>query len=170
MFAPVSTPEIASLFPGRLLRSLFLVAVLLPASCGGGSGTVVAEGPGSHEDFARQIESNGLSETLMGQRWLEAARSALTEPLVIVPPYAESGGFLAHNAGALGLIFEAMDGQTLHLQFNRRGEAAGRVYVELFHAREPLGEERHVRLRGLGPEDTALKLELPYDGKYIVRL
>ena len=170
MIAAVSTPEIARLFPGRMLRSLFLATVFLLASCGGGSGTVAAEGPASHEDFARQIESNGLSETVMGQRWLEAAKSALTEPLMIVPPYAESGGFLAHNAAALGLMFDALDGQTLHLQFNRRGDAAGRVYVELFYAREPLGEARHVRLRGLGPEDTALKLELPYDGRYIVRL
>ena len=170
MIAAVSSPEIAIFFPVRTLRPLFLAAVVFLASCGGDGGTVAAEGPASHEDFARQIESNGLSNTVMGQRWLEAAKSALTEPLTIVLPYAESGGFLAHNAGALGLMFEAMDGQTLHLQFNRRGAAAGRVYVELFYAREPLGEARHVRLRGLGPEDTALKLELPYDGKYIVRL
>ena len=131
---------------------------------------MAAEGPASHEEFARQIESNGLAETAMGRRWLESARTALTEPLLIIPPYAESGGFLAHNAGALGLVFEAMDGQTLRLQFDRRGDPAGRVYVELFYAREPFAEARHVRLRGLGPDESLLELELPHDGKYIVRL
>jgi SH3-like domain-containing protein len=106
----------------------------------------------------------------MGQRWLQSARAALTEPVEIVPPYAESGGFLAHRAGALGLIFEGFGGQTLQLQFERRGEPAGRVYVELFYVREPLAEARHVRLRGLGPEESSLEVALPYDGKYIVRL
>jgi murein DD-endopeptidase MepM/ murein hydrolase activator NlpD len=170
MIAAVSTPEIGILYPGRILRSLFLAIVLLFASCGGGGESLVAEGPASHEDFARQIESNGLNNTIMGQRWLDAANAALTEPLPVVLPYAESGGFLAHNAGAQGLMFEAMDGQTLHLQFNRRGEPGGRVYVELFYAREPLAEARHVRLRGLGAADSKLELELPYDGQYIVRL
>jgi peptidoglycan LD-endopeptidase LytH len=173
MIAAVPTLDIASLSPGLILRSLFLATVLFLASCGGGgmeSGTAVAEGPASHEDFARRVESTGLSKTIMGQRWLDAANVALSEPLPVVLPYAESGGFLAHNAGAQGLMFEAMDGQTLHLRFNRRGDPAGRVYVELFYAREPLEEARHVRLRGLGPADSKLELELPYDGKYIVRL
>ena len=153
----------------RISRTLVTTALFVLAACGGGE-AVVAEGPSSHEDFARQIESNGLARTAMGQRWLEAARSALAEPHLVIPPYAESGGFLAHKAGALGLMFDGMDGQTLHLRFDRRGDADGRVYVELFYAREPLAEARHVRLRGLGPEDSRLELELPYDGRYIVRV
>jgi peptidoglycan LD-endopeptidase LytH len=170
MIAAGSTRKLTRLFAGWTSRFLFVTFAWFVSSCGGGGETVVAAGPASHEDFARQIESNGLSETVMGQRWLEAAHGALTDPLLIVLPYAESGGFLAHSAGAVGLMFEAMDGQTLHLQFNRRGDPAGRVYVELFYAREPLGDARHVRLRGLGPGDSQLELELPYDGRYIVRL
>jgi murein DD-endopeptidase MepM/ murein hydrolase activator NlpD len=146
-----------------------LAAWLGLSSCGDEE-TVVAGGPASHEEFARALESNGLAGTVMGRRWLESARSALTEPIEVIPPYAESGGFLAHRAGALGLIFEALDGQTLHLQFDRRGEPAGRIFVELFYAREPLAEARHVRLRGLAPDQSALEVELPYDGKYILRL
>jgi hypothetical protein len=106
----------------------------------------------------------------MGRRWLQSARSALTEPLEIVPPYAESGGFLAHRAGALGLMFDAFGGQTLHLTFERRRDPVGRTFVEVFYAREPLAEARHVRLRGLAPEESSLEVPLPYDGKYIVRL
>ncbi|HEX5766198.1 MAG TPA: hypothetical protein VFY27_11565, partial [Woeseiaceae bacterium] len=85
MIAAVSTPEIGILYPGRILRSLFLATVLLFASCGGGE-TLMAEGPASHEDFARRIESNGLNNTIMGQRWLDAANAALTEPLPVVLP------------------------------------------------------------------------------------
>jgi hypothetical protein len=135
-----------------------------------GEGTVAGKGPASHEEFARQLEANGFGQTAMGRRWLQSARSALTEPLDIVPPYAESGGFLAHRAGALGLMFDAFGGQTLHLTFERRGDPVGRTFVEVFYAREPLAEARHVRLRGLAPEESSLEVPLPYDGKYIVRL
>src|SRR5690606_11385519 len=109
MIAAGSTPGISRPFRVRICRSLFFASTLFLVSCGGGGAgeTVVAEGPASHEDFARRIESNGLSETAMGQRWLQAAKNALTEPLPIVPPYAESGGFMAHTAGALGLMFDA---------------------------------------------------------------
>jgi murein DD-endopeptidase MepM/ murein hydrolase activator NlpD/SH3-like domain-containing protein len=145
------------------------VICLAVAACAR-EGSAPGKGPASHEEFARQLEANGLGQTAMGQRWLQSARSALTEPLEIVPPYAESGGFLAHGAGALGLIFEAFDGQTLHLTFERRGEPTGRIFVEVFYVREPLAEARHVRLRGLGPQESSLEMPLPYDGKYIVRL
>ena len=156
-------------FRAARLRGAVLVTCLSMAACAG-EGTLAGKGPSSHEEFARQLEANGLGQTAMGQRWLQSARAALTEPLAVVPPYAESGGFLAHRAGALGLIFEALDGQTLHLAFERRGEPAGRIFVEVFYVREPLSEARHVRLRGLGPQESSLEVPLPYDGKYIVRL
>ena len=158
-----------SSFPAALLRGAVLTTCLSLAACFG-EGTVAGKGPASHEEFARQLEANGLGQTAMGQRWLQSARGALTEPLEVVPPYAESGGFLAHRAAALGLIFEAFDGQTLKLTFERRGEPAGRTFVEVFYVREPLAEARHVRLRGLGPQESTLEVPLPYDGKYIVRL
>ena len=150
-------------------RVSVLAMCLWLAACAD-EGSVAGKAPASHEEFARQLEANGLGQTAMGRRWLQSARTALTEPLEIVPPYVESGGFLAHRAAALGLIFEAFDGQTLHLTFERRGEPAGRTFVEVFYVREPLADARHVRLRGLGVDESALEVPLPYDGKYIVRL
>ena len=164
-----SAPAISG-FITALTQAIVLTALLFLSSCGDEEAVAVAEGPASHEDFARALESNGLAGTVMGQRWLESARDALSKPLEVIPPYAESGGFLAHRAGALGLIFEALDGQTLRLHFKRRGDPAGRVFVELFYARQPLSEARHVRLSGLGTGDSSLEVELPYDGKYILRL
>jgi murein DD-endopeptidase MepM/ murein hydrolase activator NlpD/SH3-like domain-containing protein len=164
---PPGAPRILSALSRAVL--VLLMTGLALTGCDG-ERIVAAEGPASHEEFARQLESNGLGETVMGQRWLEAAQTALSQPLEVIPPYAESGGFLAHRAGALGLIFDALDGQTLRLQFERRGDTSGRVYVELFYAREPLAEARHVRLRGLAPDESSLEVVLPYDGRYIVRL
>ena len=158
------TVEILATFP----RTAGLLICAALAGCAGEEN--VGKGPESHEEFARQLEANGLAQTAMGQRWLQSARAALTEPLEVVPPYTESGGFLAHRAAALGLIFEAFDGQTLRLTFERRGDSAGRIFVEVFYVREPLAEARHVRLRGLGPEESSLEVPLPYDGKYLVRL
>ena len=176
MFAPVSTPEIASLFPGRLLRSLFLVAVLLPASCGGGSGTVVAEGPGSHEDFARQIESNGLSETLMGQRWLEAARSAalrhgimLREGVYLAitgPSYAtraELRAFRGMGADAVGMstVFEVIRARQLGLRvlgisaitdMAIPDQAAHATGDEVLEMAERMGDSFRRLVRGVLPE------------------
>jgi hypothetical protein len=150
-------------------RVAALVMCLWLAACAG-EGSVAGKGPASHEEFARHLEANGLGQTAMGRRWLESARTALMDPLEIVPPYAESGGFLAHRAAALGLIFEGFDGQTLHLALERRGEPAGRIFVEVFYVREPLVDARHVRLRGLGVDESSLEVPLPYDGRYIVRL
>jgi murein DD-endopeptidase MepM/ murein hydrolase activator NlpD len=161
------TISFATLSIGARIAGLLTCIVL--AACAG-EGSVAGKGPASHEEFARQLEATGLGQTAMGQRWLHSARSALTEPLMVVPPYAESGGFLAHRAAALGLIFEAFDGQTLRLTFERRGDPTGRIFVEVFYAREPLAEARHVRLRGLEPQESSLEVSLPYDGKYIVRL
>lgn len=156
-----------------VIASVTRICAVLPclvlAACAGES-PVAGEAPASHEEFARQLEENGLGQTAMGQRWLESAHAALTKPMEIVPPYAESGGFLAHRAAALGLIFEAFDGQTLHLAFERRGDQEGRTFVEVFYVREPIAEGRHVRLRGLGPQESSLAVPLPYQGKYIVRL
>jgi len=151
------------------IKLVVLSSCLLLASC---AREPVAEGekPDSHEQFALRLEASGLSKTAMGQRWLQAAKAALSEPLDVVLPYEESGGFLAHRASALGLIFEAFDGQTLHLHFEQRGDSAGQVFVEVFYVREPLSDARHVRLRGLDSEESSMEVSLPYDGKYLVRL
>jgi peptidoglycan LD-endopeptidase LytH len=156
-------------FHSVLAAILVLITALLVSSCDRGV-VSEAERPDSHEQFARQLEATGLSKTAMGQQWLQSSQQALREPLDIVLPFAESGGFLAHRAGALGLIFEAFDGQTLNLHFELRRDPKGQVFVELFYVREPLSDARHVRIRGLSPEESSMAVKLPYDGRYLVRL
>ena len=149
-----------------------LGACLLGAACTPDEPEIAIEGerPATHEAFAAMLVESGLGRTIMGEEWLAAARAALAEPLEIVPPYAESGGFVAHRAAALGLAFEAWDGQTLRLSFTRRGGSPALVFVELFQVRERGGDTRHIPLRALGPEETSLTFTLPGDGRYVLRL
>jgi peptidoglycan LD-endopeptidase LytH len=161
----------ASTAPPIVAAGLRIAALLAVAALGGAcarEAAVEAERPVTHEQFSSRLVETGLGKTAMGERWLDSARLALESPLEIVPPYAESGGFLAHRAPALGLVFEGFEGQTLNLEVERRDDAGGQVFVELFRLRERDGSRR--LLRALAPDMTSLRMTLPGDGRYLLRL
>ncbi len=151
-------------------RAAALLAVAVLAGACAREGADEPEGPATHEQFASRLVESGLGKTAMGERWIESARLALETPLEIAPPYAESGGFVAHRAAALGLAFEGYAGQVLELRFERRGDAAERVFVQLFEVHERAGERRHHLLRELAPGMSSLRMTLPDDGRYLLRL
>lgn len=152
-------------------------AAVLPllASCSGddSAGGFAA---GSHADYADRISELGIEETALGRRWLEAAELALEQPTMTVPPHAEEGALLAHEARALGFAFEAAAGQELVLRIDRAPvpgsvfETAGNFYVDVFAIDESGTDTRYEPLEEISIDGTTMRVPLPERRRYVVRL
>src|SRR5690606_13983830 len=111
-------------------RATALLAAILLSAC---NDVPIERSTLTHERYAELLEGAGAGDTLLGRRWLEAARAALREPMAVTLPYAEAGAFLAHQVVANGYAFEALEGQKLSVELATSGpdsgEAAGTVYA-----------------------------------------
>ena len=154
---------------------MYALSVVLALGFAGCDADVGAPAP-THAQYAEQLQAAGVDRTLLGRAWLDAARVALTEPTPVTLPYAEAGGFVGHEAGALGLAFAGVGGQELTLELTRlepreRGlEAQGRIYAELFRTERLSDRIRHVRVAALPPSQSRLQIDLPQGATYVMRL
>jgi murein DD-endopeptidase MepM/ murein hydrolase activator NlpD len=128
-----------------------------------------------HSAYMRQLADSGLEATLLGQRWRRAAERALHEPTQVLLPYAEQGALLAHEAAALGFVFEATAGQVLEIQLVRRSvddgaENHGRLYVDVFRIEYDDTGNAFTRLEDASIDGTGLKIAIPVSADYVVRI
>jgi murein DD-endopeptidase MepM/ murein hydrolase activator NlpD len=128
----------------------------------------------THQRYAEQLAEVGADRTLLGGAWLEAARDALLHPLPVTLPYAEAGGFVAHDATALGLSFTGVAEQRVLVELVQSGtvggDTSGRLFVELFRVDAREDRVRHVWLAALPAALSRLEVELPEDATYVVRI
>ncbi|HLF12815.1 MAG TPA: M23 family metallopeptidase, partial [Gammaproteobacteria bacterium] len=129
----------------------------------------------SHAQYSERLEAVGVDQTLLGHEWLDAAHAALTEPTPVTLPYAESGGFVGHEATALGLAFSAVAGQKLRLEVTQpepqsEGTPAGRIYADVFRIDALRDQVRYIWLGVLPLDESQWQIELPKDATYVVRV
>ncbi len=112
------------------------------------------------------------SDAWLLDQWRDARRDALANPTRIEPPYSEWGGFLAEEPSALGLEFAALSGQTLELTLARPaddGAAGAALGVDVFRIDDAAGSH-FTRLSSVEDARDPIALELPANGRYVVRL
>ena len=151
-----------------------LCASALVATLAGCGETQSEQGELTHERYGAQLAEVGADRTVLGRAWLDAARTALLDPLAVTLPYAEAGGFVAHEPAALGLAFPGIAGQTILFELEQTpvapGDTNARIYVELFRVEELRDRMRHVWIAALPAAQSVLEVELEEDATYIVRI
>lgn len=142
---------------------------LLAAAC-----SPTDEPPITHSVYQERLIAGGLDATLLGSEWIQAAEDALSDPVPVALPYHESGAFLAHEARATAIAFDAVEGQRLRIAVQRNDSLEGRIFTDVLRVSEP---------QAAGPSDTpghevvlatvdesSIAIAVARSGRYIVRL
>ena len=154
----------------QVLCASALIAIM--AGCGR---TTSEPGELTHKRYGEQLVEIGADRTVLGRAWLDAARKALLEPIPVTLPYAEAGGFVAHEATALGFAFAGIAGQRIIVEVDSASPSAPdaanvRLYVELFRVEMLRDGVRHVWIAGLPAAQSMLEVELTEDATHILRI
>ena len=141
-----------------------LGVLLLAASCN--SPLTVTGRRTPHEKYGDGLNEAGLTNTVLAQGWLQAARTSLTKPANITLPYRELGFFPAEIPAAAGFLFPAKKGEVVNISLETRPAKGLRVFVEFWSF---TGTEQKV----LAYTDTLpgmLQQEIEQEGTYLVRI
>lgn len=121
----------------------------------------------SHAHYAAALGEFGLDKASLGRDWLLAAERALTNPIEVTLPFAETGYLPPATPSALGYLFEMRRGRRLVIDVAFDAEPEARLFVELFEVVEG-SPPRQVA------EATATERRVEYearrDGPYLLRL
>ena len=151
-----------------LARTAFLSCLLLVASC-----DVPVEPeeprPPTHEEYGSALADSALAGTLLGAGWLEAADSAVSAPTVLTMPHHERGVFLPAETRSVGIAFDAVEGQRLHITLEVSEDSEGRLFADLWFLdlEDDAPDPRHVT--SLTDFEGGV-IPLEESGRYVLRL
>jgi peptidoglycan LD-endopeptidase LytH len=115
-------------------KGLALILVAFLFSCAGNKDvSKIFSSDTPREAYAKMLFKSGLSETVLGKRWIEAGEKALNDSLEIAAPYKESGFFSAEKPMATGYRIEAKRGEKLIFKLQKEGEnTQGEIFFDLY--------------------------------------
>jgi hypothetical protein len=155
----------------RHFPALFPLVLLLLSLSGCRQAETVREyfrDPTPHEEYLLGLSSAGLSQTALGQDWIQASREALRRPLVMDAPYQEEGFFPEEEPRALGYRFPLRRGQRLKVRVDLTGDGPARLFVDLFRSAPDTLRAPVPVLSGEAGED--LIFEPRRTGDYLLRV
>ena len=144
----------------RLIIILIAVAI---AGCSRDDGDDAV----THEEYEAGLQASGLADSLLGLGWRNAGVDSLAAPMAVEPPYRETGAFFAHETRALGLTFDAVEGQQLKLSLQLDPASTGRLFVEVFY--DSRDDRQPTEVAELG-EFSSASVVLERDGRYVIRI
>jgi len=155
----------------HLLPSLF--ALLLSPILFGGCGEVDAvreyfRNPTPYEEYLLGLSHAGLTETALGEDWVQASEEAIRNPLVMDAPFQEEGFFPAEEPSALGYRFPLRRGQRLVVNVDLVSSGPARLFVDLFRA-APDTSRAPVPLLS-GEAGAEMVFEARRTGDYLLRI
>lgn len=122
-----------------------------------------------HERYVEALRLSGLGETALVRDWAAAARRALTEPHLIVPPFRETGYIAPERPSAVGYLLNVRRGRRLVFEVELNGDAPALVFLDLFR----LYEDSTRLPRLVASADSGayrLEYEANRDTEYLLRL
>jgi murein DD-endopeptidase MepM/ murein hydrolase activator NlpD/SH3-like domain-containing protein len=122
----------------------------------------------AHEAYEESLADAGLTETALVQDWIDASRTALTDPVPVALPYREEGFLPADEAGAFGFRMELVRGQRLTVDVDVSGDAPARVFLDLYRA-DPEGVGVPLYVMSADSVTGGLAFTVNRDGPYVVR-
>ena len=121
----------------------------------------------THERYTAALSEFGLDRVALGQDWLAAASSALTQPLVASSPFAEKGHLPPERPTAVGYRLELARGRRFAIEVVYETPEPGRLFIDLFELRE--GEPPR-RVGGAEPGATSFEYDVRWTGAHVLRL
>ena len=118
-----------------------------------------------HEAYYHSLKQAGLTETALGQDWMEQAHAVLADPVVIETPLEELLFLDPSRADAVAYRFKALRGHKVQVEIETLSESAGRLFIDVFRSGE--GTMRHI---ASASDDQMLGFEPRRDGEYVLRI
>ena len=143
---------------------LFLLLSVYSFSCGSALKNVFSNKT-PHEKYADKLDDHGFDKTPEGRAWLQAAKSALENPVPVSLPYRHQGVFHTDKPRALALQFTAKAGQQLTFTLTRKGVASLPLYADLFRESSPSSP-----LLSIDTATSNFRFDVPEAGAYVLRL
>lgn len=148
---------------------LLLSISLLCWSCNNKLGRTLFKPVTPHERYAEQMKNAGLKESALYRSWMLSAERSLKQPTTISVPYAEKGYFASELPEAVGLVFEARQGEQLKVNLNFKSADTVRLFMDLFEfpADTTTGPKHLVSAKD---GDSSISYAIEGDGRFLLRL
>ena len=131
----------------------------------------VVEAPelATHDDYREALAESALADTLLGRGWLSAADDAVTAPTLLQLPHHEHGVFLPTETRSIGIGFDAVEGQGLHLTLAVSEDSEGRLFADLYFLDLSGDQARSRHVTSFADLEGGV-VPLERSGRYVVRL
>jgi murein DD-endopeptidase MepM/ murein hydrolase activator NlpD len=116
----------------KIQISLLSVALFLGACSKLSGPAALFKKMSPHDTYTENLKSAGLESSALGSAWLANANSSISRALNITIPYKETGYFNAEKAQIATFKFNAIRGQKLHVEVQKRPSVNFDIYVDLF--------------------------------------
>ena len=152
----------------RNLASILLLIVVTASSCHSALRTVFEklDDKTPHEAYADKLEDKHLDDTPEGRQWLAASKKALEIPQMVSLPYSQNGYFPSDKPRALGLQFEARQGERLTFTLTKKEGERLAIYADLFKQ----GGNEAAPILSLDTTSHQFSIEVEETGAYVLRL
>lgn len=137
----------------------FLFSTVVVASCSSSVRNVFNKKT-AHEKYSDKHE-----DSPEGRAWIAASVKALDQPVSIQLPYRQYGSFVAGKARALGLEFNAKQGERISFELEKAGEDQV-IFADIFEK----NGSREDPVYSAGLSDSVFVFDASYSGTYILRL
>ena len=144
-----------------------MCAVALEACATGDTWLRLRRPASPHEQYLDVLERTGQADAPLGREWIEAATTALVNPMEITLPHRQTVTAGVAAPSAAGYRIDVPEGRRLSLDLVRQGSTPGRVFLDLF-VRDEDGDPR--RLASLTPDTTTLTHDVGRDVSVVVRV
>jgi len=121
-----------------------------------------------HEAYQYQLEQTGIDQTALGKAWIQAAESALTEPLIIETPFSEEFYQDSKQVKSVGYRLSALRGHKITVELESQLQNETKLFLQIFRVtNDTLNLYEHIASNN----DTLsyLEFEPQADEDYIIR-
>ncbi|WP_079718203.1 M23 family metallopeptidase [Parapedobacter luteus] len=153
----------------RHIRFAVILLAAFTAACSDQLTGTLFRSPSPHERYLNQLRDAGLEHSTMYQQWLHASRHSLASPTTVTVPHQESAYIAREKPTAIGYLFNARQGERLHIDITISSTDSVQLFIDLFEAAlDTTGEPRHLTSADTGA--TVLTWDTKRDGQYILRV
>ncbi|WP_089320619.1 M23 family metallopeptidase [Pontibacter ummariensis] len=150
---------------------LWFGLVLLLANCGGKQTLrgVFTKNQTPYERYVSRLKDAKLTETALGQDWIQAGQQALQDSITVALPFKETGYFAADEPKALGYRVNAKRGERITVNLDMKTREQAQVFLDIFEASaSPTDPPKHVA--SADTTATSLSYEVEEDQQHLVRV
>ena len=147
---------------------LFIVCILLISSC---KKEIVPEEyipTDSHVQYINALNKLDLSDTALGQDWIDAAEEALSKPMRIESPYVEHIYFSPTEANSVGYLISLKKGQKINIEVSLESNDRMKSFLDIYRV-EDATNGTFEKIASSENQETSMDIESRIDTDYIIR-